>query len=478
MDYGIDTKELKNIYQTPYSFSFDHIKISTDRINRTIDVSRVTSELVIYEHLDKPFLTAKLLFIDADPSINIVDDIHFLGTEKVEIKLRNNMTEEFAITKKFVVSEVSRAIKSGDGNEGLALELVEDCAYVSALMKVSKSYTDKKENIIKSLVKMVDRELMIPKDVDISGDKLTKLIVPNMTPLAAANWIKDRTYTHDGFPYFLYSTIGDDRLRLLDLKSMLSLPPMNHFELPYTYSMAYAQDMQREPTTNPDAGANIHKEAYTIGKFTAAENEKHLQLARAGHTSGTYNFVDTTTGNNIKVNHKMGTTLAKMNKDDKIGDEVYNKYPVYDVLAGFGTENKLVEDFDTREITHFATSRQFNDFADTESYHEGKTSADHKQKVVARSLRHWVLKSSYDIQVPGKNFLYKDANMTIGNIIRCRFLANRNYHPDMTIEDLEDQQKTGDYLIYAAKHTFSNQVYGIDMTIGRLGTKKYGTLTS
>ena len=204
MDYGISVaQESKNIYQTPYSFSFDHIKITTDRNTLVTDVSRVTSELAIYEHLDKPFLTAKLLFVDADPNINIIDDIHFLGTEKVEIKLRNNMTEQFTMTKNFVVTEVSRSVKAGDGNEGVLLELVEDCAYISALMRISKSYTDNKGNIIKSLIKMLDREILIREDADISGDKLTKLIIPNMTPLAAANWIKDRTYTHDGFPYFL-----------------------------------------------------------------------------------------------------------------------------------------------------------------------------------------------------------------------------------------------------------------------------------
>ena len=103
MDFGINlnsgTTEPK--FDLPTDFRFDHIRITTDRTDRIFEVQNVTSEFVIFEHIDKPFLTAKLVIVDIDPQVNLVDQIHFLGTEKVEVKIRTQSSEDFTITKNF-----------------------------------------------------------------------------------------------------------------------------------------------------------------------------------------------------------------------------------------------------------------------------------------------------------------------------------------------------------------------------------------
>ena len=136
----------------------------------------------------------------------------------------------------------------------------------------------------------------------------------------------------------------------------------------------------------------------------------------------------------------MGKTFEKL-IENQILRPSNGFYPTMDMNARYGKRIERMNDFSTREVTHFATSRQFNDFSDTESYHEGKVTEDHESKITAKSLRFWLLKSSLQIQVPGKNFLLKDANMTIGNIIRCKFLSNREYTPQMARDEVEENEK-------------------------------------
>jgi len=468
---------VKSIYENPHAFRFESVEIKTDRTTKTIDAFRITSELTIYEHIDKPFITGRIVFVDIDPTFALVDKVHFLGTEKIKVKIRTNESEKFTITKNFIVTEVISSIKNPDGQEVITLDMIEDVAYHSSLMRVSKSFKGTKDEIIKKLIEGVERELLIKRNADITGDKLTKLIVPNMHPLEAANWIKDRTYTSDGFPYFLYSTIADDKLRLLDLKTILNEKAMNRDTLDYTYSMAFAQQSKeftsgvRNDIFKP---IDIHREAFTITSVSQRNVESHLQLARMGMTSSQYNFIDTTTGNNIKVEHNMSKKYLSMIENQVLRAEADTFYPVYDHNFRIGKKLEEFDKFSTREITHFATSRQFNDFADTESYQEGKTVSDHEQKVQAKSLRHWLLKSALTIQLPGKNFLMKEKNMTIGNIIRCRFLANVEPAKNMTEKQITDLKKSGEYMIYSARHQFTNQQYHVTMDMGRLGTKGYG----
>tara|TARA_B100000902_G_scaffold151119_1_gene147649 strand:- start:12023 stop:13486 length:1464 start_codon:yes stop_codon:yes gene_type:complete len=478
MDYGLDQAQSnpESIFTEPTRFAYEFIRIKTDRSDATIDVKDVVSEFTIFEHIDKPFLTAKMILMDIDPNISLIDTIHFLGTEKVEIKIRVGPGAEQAITKNFVVSEIVSQQKGGDGNEVLVLDLVEDHAYLSSLKRISRSYKGKKEEIIEKLVNEADRELIVANDLDISGDKLTKLIVPNLHPLEAANWIKDGSYTTEGYPHYLFSTIADDKLRLTDLGAMLELKPINDQLLDYVYSVAYAQQSKgyssgrKEDLIDP---IEASREAFTITKLTIINSDKQLELAREGLIASRYNFIDTTSGNNIKVDYDMGTTFEKLIEKQIL--RVSNGfYPTMDVNARYGKKIERMNEFSTREITHFATSRQFNDYADTESYQEGKLHADHKNKIVGKSLRHWLLKSSLQIQVPGRNFLTKDTNLTIGNIIRCKFLSNREYTPNMARDEIEDLKKSGEYLIYTARHQFSRNEYHVTMDIGRLGTKGYG----
>ena len=58
--------------------------ITSDRATTGIDISRVVNAMMIYEHIEKPYLTMTLSFADEE---NIVQDFDFQGGEKITIRL-------------------------------------------------------------------------------------------------------------------------------------------------------------------------------------------------------------------------------------------------------------------------------------------------------------------------------------------------------------------------------------------------------
>ena len=84
--------------KTPFDFEVVKVIVSAERLNFTVDLARVVSEINIYEHIDKPYLTGSIMFND---NANIFNEVNWLGTEKIEITLRTEQARDFTIKKKF-----------------------------------------------------------------------------------------------------------------------------------------------------------------------------------------------------------------------------------------------------------------------------------------------------------------------------------------------------------------------------------------
>ena len=56
--------------------------ISSDRSSIEIDIKALVSEFIIYEHIDKPYLTMRITFKEEE---NILQDMDFQGGEKLQL---------------------------------------------------------------------------------------------------------------------------------------------------------------------------------------------------------------------------------------------------------------------------------------------------------------------------------------------------------------------------------------------------------
>ena len=161
--------------------------ITSDRVQSEVEISAVVTEFVIYEHIEKPYLTMRLSFID---QINIVQTVDFQGGEKLSIVIKQ--IEEIQtgneIRKDFVIDEIEKVIKIDERNETVVIHCTEYHMFEAAAQNVNKSYSGSPSSIINSLVSSYINKSLVIDGID--STKNLKVIIPNLDPIDAALWIK------------------------------------------------------------------------------------------------------------------------------------------------------------------------------------------------------------------------------------------------------------------------------------------------
>lgn len=438
-------------------FIIRKIEIEKQELNASFIINSVINEVNIYEHVDKPYLTAQIVFADTS---RILETAEISGTELVTIEISTSLDgNEFSITKKFIITEVLRTIKTNDNTELDSIALIEDIGYYSRMIRVQKAYSGSPGSIISSIIsENLGRSVLMAGSENVDGS--IKVVVPNMTPIGAANWIKDRASTTSGLPYFLFSTICDDNLRLMDLETILNATPLNNNTYAYTFSQAIGSGFE---TLDP-------RQYYAIRDFKYSNLEDQLMMARKGLTGSTYTFLDT-------IKNKPYT--ARINAQEIFSSIPYppaQQRPIYDGVTQF--PGGPMHDYDTSEITQITPTLTFED--GSLNYYEASGVSSHMFKAKTKSLRHFLHKSSIDISVPGRNFLQNGVNKSIGNLINIAFNANiadtSRSDPNTNL----DKKKSGTYMIYATRHVFQENVYNSVISCAKLGYKPTtnGTLTA
>ena len=82
--------------------------LSSDRNGASVDIAPSISDFDIYEHLDKPYLTANIVFLDMHGVMQLID---MQGIEKLSLKIESS-TRKNVISKEFRLVKVSKSHKS------------------------------------------------------------------------------------------------------------------------------------------------------------------------------------------------------------------------------------------------------------------------------------------------------------------------------------------------------------------------------
>ena len=193
--------------------------LSSDRTTTGIDIARLINSMVIYEHIEKPYLTMSLSFADEE---NIVQDFDIQGGERLKIKIIDTEEVESGneINKQFVVDKIVKAEKIEERREQIVLHCTQYHMFESVVQNVNKSFVGSPTEIIK---KIIDNNPSIKAIID-GEDSIRdmKVIIPNMHPIEAVIWLKKRCTTNDGFPFFVFSPLGVDNIVIRDLDRMLT----------------------------------------------------------------------------------------------------------------------------------------------------------------------------------------------------------------------------------------------------------------
>jgi len=429
-------------------FLIENASLSTDRVDGgySVNIGKLITDFEIYEHLDKPYLTGKVAFTD---SYNIVQKFDFQGAEKLTISIKSNVHGEAAttITKEFYVEKIIRTQKVNQSTEIVFLRLIEAIAFESSVQNVNRAFTGTPTQIIRTIIQQyLDKDIAM---VDDTFQGTIKLIVPNLHPLEAALWVKNRATNADGLPYYMYSVLADDQIRVVDLGTMLTSSPINT-KYPYTYSQAETQ--------RTDYGKHT-----VIQNYDYVQTEDLLKLIRKGYVGAKYNFIDTSTG--ITQSHDFSVDIDAF---DQLAEKDYfkQKQPRYNYGPEYKYNETPISNYQSRIVTQISGAGSYSDQGFKTLQQESDIGA-HKKKIVGNALKNFMTKSPLTIQVSGRDFISGKGHYTIGNTIRIIF---RDNIPDKQDGGGIDTKKSGDYIVYAARHMFSTERYDCKLLCAKLAS--------
>ena len=417
--------------------SFESVIIETDKAkNNPIDITLVTTDIDVFEHIDKPYLTGIIAFTDTIGSIAAAG----IGSgDRVTIKFKSARKESKLIVKQFYIGHIISSDKPNDKTEHFILHLVEDIQYLSALKNINASYSGKCVDIIKTI-----SDNSIKKDIEASGKDIQqmKVIVPNMTPLDAMSWIKNRATTVEGFPFYLYSTLVGDTLKFNDLKSMIEEPPM--FKVAFTH----IEGNMPSAVTASETGRRR-----TIIRYDGRGHNDILSMVRAGIVGAKYEYLNITQ----KTKHEFDFDIAENVIDNALGEFTKGrKTTKYDPTLLFHEEI-------SRRITRMGTTKPYD--GDTKSYSES-TTGKYKLNVVNHAMEEMFKSEPMNIVVNGIDFMDGVENSTLGRKIPIKFLKNTTDSKGSEVKS--DPIKSGDYIIYACKHSFRKELYTVTLSCLKL----------
>lgn len=448
--------ELKE--ETGRVFAYETVSIRPEVANDlVIDIRPVVTDLDIFEHMDKPWLTGLLSFQDTS---NLLAGIGVNTGDRVEIKIRRNEEPmDVFVHKFFRVDKIVEKIRKGqnENTQVVILHLVEEVWYESNAINVNKSYEGKPYQIIESILNsyLTDRDLIGPE----SEVQEMKVIVPNMTPLDAICWIKNRATTNEGFPLFLFSSLSHDSLVFLDLEYMLRQQtwnektggkPFNNFQS----SQSDKNILQRR----------------TIRHFEQQSTNDFQKLINKGLYGARHQYLDVTTMYPHKIDYNHQTDINDKVREKGVSGTplVSSHYKVHQSKLIEMQKHKDTEGVGNRVITQIGGTNAYNS---TPSLNESNKTSFYKNVSVSRAMKTLLSYDSITVVVDGHDFTYDSMN-TIGTLHTFEFKS--------TLPDAEEKEKStdkllsGNYIIYAAKHSFKVEGYDVTLTATKLthGAKK------
>lgn len=426
----------------------------------TFDVRPIIIEVTLYESLDKPYVTGNIVMLDDN---GLFEGMVFNGTEKLRLKIAGVNDTKVIMPpgqddpRTYVMTGVEKAIKNDNGNSAVyAFTLIDEHAFLGRSKKISKSYSGNIGSIVR---KIAQSELK--KDLDVSytfkdtGNEIKpvqenmKVVVPNLTPLDAIDWLSSRATTETGSPYFMWATIHDNRLRFGNLDTMLTQQPFNS-KLPYTYNPANIGKAE---------GATELEKSATVKAVTFAKMSNTLKLVEAGSLSAEYANTNLNTGDISRQHYSFRDTLKKLSDGNIIVNKNQNVFDGEMLLD----ENKI----DTYDAKKYHTLTSTGVYGSSKSYHDEFDKAKFKKKLENRAIVNHLYKNMMQVVIPGTGFFVSGA--AVGDIVNIQIASdNMNVGDTKSKKTLIDANKSGKCLIYDLRHTFTETAHTVSMNVCKL----------
>ena len=423
------------------------VVLQSELVNTAINITNAVTDFDVFEHIDKPYLTASVFIAD---TYGLYEMFGFLGGEQISLKIESTARDSVAVKKTFVVDYVSNLTQLHTGAIGFTLHLIEDIAYVSSLTNVNQSYEGTGSGIITKM--SLD---YLGKSLSIFGadfQEKFKIIVPNMTPIEAMIWVKNKITNVDGMPFFLYSTFVGDLMNFQDLGTILTRPAINEGK-PLT---------NMQPTGSSESYPGQRR---TIKSYMFHETTPLHEIVKKGLVGASHGRINTLYGQN--QTHEFNIYKDVIEKLEKKLSTKQNKFRD---IHKFLLNGKSISELKSSRITEVVGSGVYDNVKSfLPSYDEHTNRDDYKLQTVSKSVFELLTRSPMEIIVDGKDFMTGRDHFTIGNILSIDLLSSNLELINNSTRSAVDRRRSGNYLIYSARHIFRKEGYDIRLSCVKVG---------
>lgn len=161
-------------------------------------------EVNIYQSIFSPVLKGSITL--SDP-VDLLTNYPITGEETVTVYFRQNGSDPGSIDQfkvEFVISSISDVlVDSTNRMSSYTIDLISSEAFVNAKTRISRCYVDNIENMIQDIV---SNTLKSTKDFNVfSNSKINRnLIIPNIPPFAAIEWLTKYCVSADDKKYYTF----------------------------------------------------------------------------------------------------------------------------------------------------------------------------------------------------------------------------------------------------------------------------------
>ena len=426
------------------------------------DLTDQVLELLIYENMDRHFLTGELVITDNQ---GLFSDMQFQGTERITISLSTTDKDStpMIFNKNFIAYKIKTQVKDANGKSSyFVISLVDEHGFLGQVTKISKSYNGSLERIVKSICQS---ELGRQVDISYTGAKTAKdefsaqqditCIIPNMTPNEALEWLCRRLTTKNGTPYYLFATLNlpsildgssnskveedineGNIIKLANLDFMLQQKPFSNIS--YVYNPSSTSKVTNDPI----------RDSFNVRNLEYGSSSNTLRLLKLGAFSTNYGNTNLNTGEITSVKYNLGDQLSTMSKQNIIENENGASQNVYD--GDFILLDKKIEEFDAVTF-HSITST--GTYGNLKSYHDETDESKFRMKVSSASIKNVINKNNLVIVVDGSSLML--GNACIGDKLDLIVVSDDISGSDIdSPTGMKDSRHSGEYLIYSIKHHF------------------------
>lgn len=413
-----------------------------------IDITANVGEVHLYEHIEKPYVSALLVVLD---DFAMRERLHIKGSERITLTFKSTDPSDASdpITKFFFISKVLDVKTVNDRTEMLSIELVEDHFWINSVKQISKSYTGELDAICEEIFSDQLGKSVQRKDFTGTAQGVRKVVVPYMRPINAVQWIKTRASTATGSPMYVYSTLYDDDITISDLDGLMIKDPVN-LNQPLLYT---------ESLNTLDAFEDVKRPYIQILNYKEGLGQDTLTLYERGGIGSLYSMTDAGTGLSDESHVSIRNVLDDLKSNNVL--KTRSLQNVYD--EEFQVADRFTDEYNSLNTFQITSGKTYNQYA---NFHDETDEVFSRLKSRTRIINLALRKDRMEILMDGSPWM--ESGVSVGAKLRILFLNSNTKRDRENLADQIDYKKSGDYLVVACHHSLIEEKHRVTAKITKL----------